>query len=115
MDATTQTLAALVSPLMRLRLWRMSPAPRKPIPCTMLSPCGRVYCRLRLPGIGDVKCARWLTGRRKPTDLAEARGMRPYGTINLITSEGQNDCCVPRGRGQGGGVELLVTPIDRLP
>ena len=30
-----------------------------------------------MPGIGDVKCARWLTGRRKPTDLAEARASRP--------------------------------------
>src|SRR6266702_7381697 len=35
MDATTNTLAALVSPLTRLRLWRIRPAPRKPIPCTM--------------------------------------------------------------------------------
>src|SRR5579862_969572 len=36
MEATTHTLAALVSPLMRLpRLCRMRPAPRKPMPCTI--------------------------------------------------------------------------------
>src|SRR4051812_26562628 len=35
MEATTHTLAALVSPLTRLRLCRMRPAPRKPMPCTM--------------------------------------------------------------------------------